>query len=184
MKQQQIMESRCGPDQAVVLSKWIGLAGTAQLVRANGERLRERLPARLVAEAASFDRYLPVEADTAAAEASGACCFQRVLTGGILGELWEMAEEAGVGLELDFRKLPLRQETIEVCEALGENPYEISSGGALLMTARDGFLLAEALKRAGIPAVCVGRTTDKADRVLLNGERKRYLNRPIQKNVF
>ena len=39
-----------------------------------------------------------------------------VTEGGIFGALWEMAEASGVGLEIDLKKIPIRQETVEVCE--------------------------------------------------------------------
>ena len=42
---------------------------------------------------------------------------------GFLSALWKMAEASEVGLEADFRKVPIRQETIEVCEIFDLNPY-------------------------------------------------------------
>ena len=164
-------------DQDVVVSKWIGLEGTARLARENYEKLRKRLPARIIEEAASFDRYLSVVPEAATAMKSGVCGIHPVSRGGILEGLWEMAEEAGVGLEADFRKIPVRQETIEICEVFGENPYELSSGGCLIMTAENGYVLVEALLREGIPAVVVGRTTRGNDRVLYNEGRKQFLNK-------
>ena len=173
------MEPRtAGADQDIVVSKWIGLEGTAKLAGENYERLRERLPARMIEEAAAFDRYLSVIPEAATAMKSGVCGIQPVSQGGILAGLWEMAEEAGVGLEADFRKIPVRQETIEICEVFGENPYELLSGGCLIMTADNGNALAEALLREGIPAVVIGRTTRGNDRVLYNEGRKSYLNKP------
>jgi len=109
---------------------------------------------------------------------SGVCGVHTVSRGGILAGLWEMAQEAGVGLEVDLRRIPVRQETIEICEFLGENPYELLSGGCLLMTAEDGNALAAALLGEEIPAVVIGRTTGGNDRVLYNEGRKRYLNKP------
>jgi hydrogenase expression/formation protein HypE len=38
-----------------------------------------------------------------------------------------MAEASGVGLEIDLKKIPVRQETIEICEFFGINPYELIS---------------------------------------------------------
>lgn len=165
-------------DQDVVVSKWIGLEGTARLARENYERLRQRFPARMIEEAASFDRYLSVIPEAATAMKSGVCGMQVVSRGGILAGLWEMAEEAGVGLEADLRKIPVRQETIEICEVFGENPYELSSGGCLIMTAENGNALVEALLQEGIPAVLIGRTTRGNDRVLYNEGRKQFLNKP------
>ncbi len=173
------MERRtAGADQDIVVSKWIGLEGTARLAGENYERLRQRFPARMIDEAAAFDRYLSVIPEAATAMKSGVCGIQVVSRGGIFAGLWEMAEEAGVGLEADLRKIPVRQETIEICEVFGENPYELSSGGCLIMTTEDGNALVTALLREGIPAVVIGRTTRGNDRVLYNQGRKSYLNKP------
>lgn len=174
-----IVEPRtAGSDQDILVSKWIGLEGTARLAGENYERLRERFPARMIEEAAAFDRYLSVIPEAATAMKSGACGIHAVSQGGIFAGLWEMAEEAGVGLEADLRKIPVRQETIEICEFFGENPYELLSGGCLIMTTEDGNALVTALLREGIPAVIIGRTTRGNDRVLYNEGRKSYLNKP------
>ena len=174
-----IIESKtAGVGQDIVVSKWIGLEGTAKLAGENYERLRERFPARMIEEAAGFDRYLSVIPEAATAMKSGVCGIQAVSRGGIFAGLWEMAEEAGVGLEADLRKIPVRQETIEICEFFGENPYELLSGGCLIMTAEDGNALVTSLLREGIPAVVIGRTTRGNDRVLYNEGRRQFLNRP------
>jgi len=167
-----------GADQDIVVSKWIGLEGTAKLAGANYEKLRERFPARMIEEAAAFDRYLSVIPEAATAMKSGVCGMQVVSREGFFAGLWEMAEGAGVGLEADLRKIPVRQETIEICEVFGENPYELSSGGCLIMTTVDGNALVTALLREEIPAVVIGRTTRGNDRVLYNEGRKQFLNKP------
>lgn len=167
-----------GVDQDIVVSKWIGLKGTVQLVRKNYERLRERFSQRMLKEAAGFDKYLSVIPEAATAMKSGVCGMHEVSRGGIFEGLWEMAKAAGVGLEADLRKIPVRQETIEICEFFGANPYELLSGGCLLMTAENGNALVEALHREEIPAVIIGRTMKGNDRVLYNEGRKRYLNKP------
>lgn len=177
MKQEEIRQ-KADADQDIVVSKWIGLEGTARLAGANYEKLRARFPACMIGEAAAFDRYLSVVPEAATAMKSGVSSIQTVSQEGIFAALWEMAEEAGVGLEADLRKIPVRQETIEICEVLGENPYELASGGCLIMTAEDGNALVMALLREGIPAVVIGRTTRGNDRVLYNKGRKSYLNKP------
>lgn len=165
-------------DQDIVASKWIALEGTAQLAGKHRERLRERLPVRMIDEATSFDRYLSVVPEAATAMKSGVCGVRSLSQSGIFAGLWEMAQEAGVGLEIDLRKIPVRQETIEICEFFGENPYELASGGCLLMTAESGTKLAAALLREGIPAAVIGRTTRGKERVVYNQGRKRYLDKP------
>lgn len=172
------------PGQDVVLSKWIGLQGTAVLAGRNRERLLARYPAYLVEEAERFGRYLSVVEEAEIAVRNGASAMHDASEGGIFGALWEMAEGSGVGLCLDMRKLPLRQETVEVCECCNVNPYELLSGGCLVMTAQDGAGLAAALEERGIPAVVVGKVTAGRERILVNGEEIRYLNRPGRDGVY
>jgi len=172
------------PGQDVVLSKWIGLEGTAFLAKKYREKLLERYPAWLVEEAEGFDRFLSVIPEAATAVKSGVCAMHDVSEGGIFGALWELAEGAGVGLTIDLRKLPLRQETVEVCEYCNMNPYELLSGGCLLMTSEDGSGLVSALKAEGIPAVIVGKVTDSRDRILVNEDEIRYMDRPQNDEIY
>ncbi len=172
------------PGQDVVISKWIGLEGTSLLARQYGELLSERLPVYFVEEAAGFDRLLSVVPEAATAVKSGVCAMHDVSEGGIFGALWELAEGAGVGLTIDLKKLPLRQETVEVCECCNVNPYELLSGGCLLMTCEDGSALVSALRTEGIAAVTVGKVTDSNDRILVNEDEVRYLDRPKVDQIY
>lgn len=169
------------PGQDIVISKWIGLDGTAMLAKQYREQLLSRYPAYLVEEAAGFDRYLSIVPEAATAMKSGVCAMHDASEGGIFAALWELAEGAGVGLTIDLKKLPLRQETVEVCECCNVNPYELKSGGSLVMTTEDGLGLVAALEAQGIPAVVVGKLTDSNDRIILNEDEVRFMDRPRAK---
>ena len=52
------------------------------------------------------------------------------------------------------------------------------------MTAADGQGLVDALAAEGIPAVIVGRTTDSNDRLILNEDEVRYLDRPHPDSLY
>lgn len=171
------------PGQDIVLTKWIGLEGTAILARHYRERLRERYPAHLVEEAAGFDRYLSIIPEAASAAKSGVRVMHDASEGGILASLWELAESSGVGLTIDLRKIPIRQETVEVCEFCGVNPYALASSGCLVLTADRGEELVRQLDREGIPAVVIGGITDSHDRLIYNAEEKRYLDKPVQDEI-
>ena len=171
-------------NQDIVISKWIGLEGTVRLARERREELSERYPRRMIDEAASYDRYLSVIPEAATAMKSGVCGMHDVSRGGVFGALWELAERAGVGLEIDLKKIPVKQETIEICEFFGLNPYELLSGGCLIMTAENGDALAETLMRENIAASVVGRTTTGNDRVIYNEDEKRYLDKPKTDQMY
>lgn len=172
------MEYAVKPGQDVIVSKWIGLEGTVRIAKEYREELLTRYPVKMIDEAAAFEKFLSVIPEAAIAGESGVCGMHDVSQGGIFGALWELAQKAGVGLEIDWKKLPIRQETIEICEFYNLNPYELTSGGSLLMTAWDGVGLVAALEKKGIPAVIVGKTTAGNDRILFNEEERRFLEPP------
>ena len=170
--------------QEIIITKWIGLEGTADLAARNQEGLLTRYPAYLVEEAAAFDRYYSILPEAATAVKSGGCTMHDASEGGIFAGLWEMAEGAGVGLTIDMKKLPLRQETVEVCEFCNVNPYELRSGGSLIIASPEGTAVVEALAAEGIPAVIVGRFTDSNERLILNEDEVRYMDRPQRDEIY
>lgn len=84
----------------------------------------------------------------------------------------------GLGFEMDLRKLPIRQETVEVCEVFDLNPYRLQSQGCILLTASSGPKLLKNLEREGIPAALIGRTRTAIGREIYSGEVHSFLDRP------
>lgn len=67
--------------------------------------------------------------------------MQDLSEGGIFGALWEMADGAGIGLDVALKRIPIQQETVEICEFFGVNPYQMLSTGRCWLrrrTARAG----------------------------------------------
>lgn len=172
------------PGHDIVITKWVGLEGTSILAKEKEQELRTRFPGRLVEEAKAYDRYLSVLPEAAIAVRSGVCAMHDVTEGGIFGALWEMAESSGVGLEIDLKKIPVKQETIEICEFFNINPYELISSGSMLMAVPDGNGLVRELQKAGIPGTVVGKATAGKDRVLLNEEERRFLEPPKTDELY
>lgn len=172
------------PGMDVIVTKWIGLEGTSIIAKEKEEELLTRYPRHLVEAAKGFDAYLSVLPEAKIAVESGVSAMHDVTEGGIFGALWEMAESAGVGLDIDLKKIPVRQETVEVCEYFDINPYELIGSGSMLMAASDGNGLVRALETAGISAVCIGKVTDGNDRVLLSGGERRFLEPPKADELY
>ncbi len=174
----------CKPGNDIVVTKWIGLEGTQILAKEHEEELKKRFPDRMIYEAQSFDKMLSVVPEAATAVKSGVTAMHDVTEGGIFGALWEMAESSGVGLEIDLKAIPVRQETIEICNFFDINPYGLISSGSMLMATEDGNRLVSELKKAGIHASIVGKATDSNDRVLINGENRRFLEPPKTDELY
>lgn len=168
----------------LIVTDWIGMEATALLVQAKREELLRRFPAALVRQAEMIGGSGHTPEEIRAAAGSDRMALQPLGEGGIFTALWQLAEELGTGLEADLRKIPVRQETIEICEYFDLNPYNIRSGGSSLLAADQGGALAERLERAGIPATVIGHTADGNDRLLWNDGSKRYLDRPQRDEIY
>ena len=172
------------PGDELVMTKWAGMEGTAIIAAERKEKLLETLPEELVDEAAALLKDISVVPEAAVAAKAGASAMHDVTEGGIFGALWEIGEAAGVGIIADLTKIPIRQETIEVCEVFGLNPYQMMSSGSLLIGCANGNLMVEELEKAGIAAAVIGRATDSNDRVIVKGEETRFLEPPGSDELY
>ena len=166
------------------MTKWIGLEATTILAKEREEELRKRFPAGIVDTAIGFDQFLSVVPESRIAMEHGVTAMHDITEGGVFGALWEMASGAGVGLEVDLKKIPIRQETVEICQYFDLNPYQIMSSGSMMIAADDGHELVRKLEKDGIHASVVGRTNAGNDRILRNGEDVRYLDKPQPDELY
>lgn len=172
------------PGDDVVVTKWIGLEGTSIIAREMKDVLLGRFNPSFVDKAADFIKYLSVVPDSAVAVKHNVTAMHDVTEGGIFGALWEVAEASRTGLRIDLRSIPVRQETIEICEVFGINPYQLISSGSMLITSPNGHEIADELKEAGINAAVIGKVTEGNDRILINGEETRYLEPPRADELY
>jgi len=162
----------------IIVSKWIGLEGSCMLARENKEKLCEQFPASFVENACDFDELISLGVDAKVLSSCRVESVHDVSSGGIFAALWEMAESSRKGLDIDLKAIPIRQETVEICEVFGLNPYEIHSGGCMLITAPKGEQVVEAFLDAGINAAVIGKVTEGPDRIIRNDDEIRYLEPP------
>lgn len=181
---QLISTSGARPGDDIIATKWIGLEGTSIIAKEKAKELAARYPLGMIQDAQKFDQYLSVLPEAAVAVKSGVSAMHDVTEGGIFGALWELAESSGVGLEIDLKKIPVKQETIEICEFFGINPYELISSGCMLMASKEGTALLRELEKAGIHASLIGKATKGNDRVLLNQEERRFLEPPKTDELY
>lgn len=176
--------SRLKSGMELVLTKWIALGGTAAIAADKEEELQKKFPEDLIRTAKTFQTLGDTEAEKALAETFGECQCLPLGEGGILSALWKIADEAGLGLTADLRKIPIRQETVEITEVYDVNPYGLFSAGALLIGTFQGLALTDALKRQGIHAAVIGTVTEGPDRVIYNQEIKRYVDKPARDEIY
>ena len=174
----------------LVVTEWIGRAGCAQIYAANRDKIREHFAPAFIR--VLEERIPEREQDTRTPDekreaielvlgASGAAApsFREVGEGGIWSALWNLAEALQCGLRAEIDRIPLKQETIEVCEFCGAHPYYLAGGPEVLCIACEhGKMLCDRLHEQGIAACCIGYTTQDHDRILKHGSSIRYLDKP------
>lgn len=172
------------PGDEIVVVGAIALDGTSKIAEQQYMYLKKFFSEGFIQEACFLPRKYGIgkpEKDSdlwkMALEYKASALFE-IKAGGVLSAIWKLAEASGVGLKADLRKIPIRQETIEICEKFDVNPYRLLSGGAFLAGVAGGEAFAQACQKKGIMAAVIGCADDGNDRLLYSGENARYLERP------
>lgn len=172
-----------GPGKDVVMTYWIALEGTVKIAQEKRQELLERFSPSFLDVALGFDQYLSIP-EAATAGKSDVTASHEVTQGGVFKALWDFAEENGVGLEIDLKAIPVKQETIEICNFFDVSPYEMISGGSRIFAADNGYDAVRTLDKSGIHAAVIGKTTEGNDRVVINGDEKRFLTPRVKDEIF
>lgn len=172
------------PGDEIVMTKWAGLEGTAILAKEKETELLTRYNKDFINGGKELIQYISVVPESKIGRKLGVRAMHDVTEGGIYGALWEVGAASNVGMEVDLTKIPIRQETIEICEFYDLNPYQLISSGVMLMITDRANLLVDELNKAGIPAAVIGRITSGNDRVIVNGDEKRFLAPPKSDEIY
>jgi hydrogenase maturation factor len=157
------------------------LEATAILAYEEEEELKTRFTSLYIDRAKEFAKELSIEKEASIAVKNGVKAMHDMSDTGVFGALWELGEAGNCGVEVNLKKINMRQETIELTNHLGINPYIIPSAGSLLMVTSDGLGLIHELEKEDICACVIGKITEGHDRVIINEDERRYLEPPKNK---
>ncbi len=155
---------------AIILTKGVGIEGTAILAIERADRLRASwVSVETIRRAADFlyDPGISVARDAQVAlGAASVHAMHDPTEGGIATALHEMADASSVGLEInaDTIKAMTLPVTVEICRALRVNPAGLIASGALIIAvaAEDSSGVLAALQGASIQAAEVGRAVPRS----------------------
>jgi hydrogenase expression/formation protein HypE len=172
------------PGQEIVMTKWAGLEGTAIIAMEKEKELLTKYTPSFIDGAKQMINDISVIPESRIAKEFGVTSMHDVTEGGIFGALWEIGSASKVGLEIDLKKITLKQETVEICEFFDLNPYKLISSGCMLIVTDRANQLVEQLNEAGIKAAVIGHVTDGNDRIIKNGDERRYLEPPKSDELY
>ncbi len=172
------------PGDRVLLTKGVPIEGGSILAREFADRLG-KLPADVVERASNYlvePGISVVREAMAAVEAGGVSAMHDPTEGGLAAALWELADAAGVRLEIDLEAVPVLPEGAALCAHLGLEPLDTIASGALLLTVTPGRaqLVASAVAAQGVAVSDIGEVVTGNGVAMRSKSGPRVLPRPAR----
>jgi hydrogenase expression/formation protein HypE len=175
------------PGDVVLLTKWIPIEATSILGNDFADRL-DGLPPEDIKWALGVldDPGISVVREARlAVDAGGVSAMHDPTESGLAGGLWEMAEAAEVGFEIEADSVPIPDPARRMCAALGIDPFSAIASGALLLTAAPTAVrgIEAALGAAAIPVTRIGRVFEGRGVCLISEGVSRQLPQPPRDSI-
>lgn len=172
------------PGDFIVASKWIGIEGALEIINHKRDELQKRFSSDFLKYFENYETALSTEKESELAEAFNVKETVYADEGGIFKALGQLSAIAGKGLEVDINKIPVRQEVIEICNFYDISPYEMKSKGLVLMVLSEPEALVVSFMSEGIKASVIGKFRDDNDKLIINKEAVRYLDKIKQDSIY
>ena len=170
------------PGDRLLLTKGAGIEATAILATDFRDRLEGRVPEATLESAEGFYDAVSVVPEAALLR-ERASAMHDPTEGGLVDGLLELAVASGVRLEVDREAIPVREETRELCAAMGVDPLRTFGSGALLAAVPEAATerALSALDGAGIDAAVIGTVERGAPALVLGGE---TFTEPVRDDMY
>ncbi|MEM3486937.1 MAG: AIR synthase-related protein, partial [Conexivisphaerales archaeon] len=169
------------PGNALIMVNEAAIEGTAVLALDREQQLVKYGVSRATIEKSAMliDRISIID-DALKVAGLGVDAMHDPTEGGVIGAMVEMALASGLEIEADSSLIKIREETSEICMALGLNPLALLSSGALLISA--SMDKAEIIKdKFGKKASIIGKFKTGNPGLTIKSENKisRFIEPPV-----
>lgn len=172
-----------GIGRDIVAAGWAGLCAAYLLCTKRESELPARFPASFVRAGREMRGFLSCQkmgsiyrAHVRKTQCSP--CMTAASKGGVFAALWFLSKRTGLGFDVELKKIPILQETIEITDFFDISPYQSQSEGMMLFVTPDGDALVRELEDGGVRAECIGQLVDGKGKWVRNGEETRSLEKP------
>ncbi len=177
------------PNDKLVLTKSVGIEGTAILASDREKDLKKTLNAKTLRDAKNFYSQISVVKDAlTACKTGGVHAMHDPTEGGLAGAIHEMADASKLGVKVFAEEISIRQETAAICNYFKIDPLQLIASGALLIAADPKFSdsIVESLRRNGVQASVIGEfVEDQKQRVLISPKGvAKALPRPVSDHLW
>ncbi|MCP1100941.1 hydrogenase expression/formation protein HypE [Aequitasia blattaphilus] len=161
----------------IILGNYAGLFGTIQLVKEKEAELSLRFPGFFLKNILEIEpfweknvkEYIKHIPDTFVINGG---------RGGIYAALYQLSIQQKTGFEIYLKEIPICQETIEITEVWGLNPYCLNAKGCVAIATKNGEEVLKELRKEQIISARVGGFTKGKERKIFVGESWKRINKP------
>jgi hydrogenase expression/formation protein HypE len=166
-----VVASGAKPGDKLILTKSAGIEGTAILASDRETELKTILKPVMLRSAKGFYSQISVVKDAlTACKAGGVHAMHDPTEGGVANGVHEMADAAGLGVQIVEAQIAVQPETAQICGHFKVDPLQLISSGALLVAAEAAKAqgIIESLRQRGIQAAVIGEFKENpAERLLV-----------------
>ena len=177
------------PGDKLILTKSVGIEGTAILASDREKQLKKVLDASALENAKKFFNQISVvkEAITAV-KTGGVNAMHDPTEGGVAGGIHEMADASNIGVKIFGEKIHVQPETVKICEFFQIDPLQLIASGSLLIAVNPNFAdkVVKALEKNEIAAVVIGEFLSSPEKrfVIFEDGRLENLVRPTSDHLW
>ena len=161
----------------LLLTKGAAIAATGILAHAFPNTVERRLGGKLLKQTQSYLRKCSTVKDALTASSvgvrdEGVTAMHDVTEGGVFGGIFELISASGKGANIDKRAIHVAEETRQICELFGIDPFNALGEGCLVISIRPekSERVQRALADAGIASFTVGEVTDPGSGIFILDE--------------
>jgi len=158
------------PGNSMILTKTAGIEGTAVLATDYYKVLKEKIDPKILDSAKKFFESISVVKEAILAfNTGGVNAMHDPTEGGVIGGIHEMADASKVGVKVFEDKVPVAEETVEICRFFGIDALYLISSGALLIAAekeKEDEII-RVLRKNGVKASVIGEFTSNLNKRVL-----------------
>ncbi len=168
----------------IVMSKYAGLEGSAIISLDLKEEVEKFLTKEEISKTSKLIKDTSVIKEGLIAKNLNVSLLHDATEGGILGGVWEMAENSGLGAIIDINKILIMDETKKIAKHFNINPYKLISSGVMLFITDDDEKLKKELDKQNIPSSTIGYLTKEKEIYTLKNGVKEILSPPSQDELY
>ncbi len=158
----------------IIITKTIGIEGTAIIANELEEKLKALIPQQLIDEGKSLIEDISVVTEGKVCGHIGVPYMHDITEGGVFGAVWETGAATKKGVKIQIDAIPLKESTKGICDVLNINPYKLISSGSLILVSPTEKVskIQKELQEKGIESSVIGEITEKDILVEIDGELK------------